>query len=100
MGVRVIRTAGGSGGLVHEMSVALEVCRIAEEQLGIEALPRVTGMGLEVGNRSGIMADNLAFCLDTLLTHPPFGAARTVIRRSGLPRRSRPDADGVGDDGL
>ena len=33
------------------MSVALEVCRIAEEQLGIEALPRVTGMGLEVGNR-------------------------------------------------
>lgn len=67
---------------MHEMSVALEVCRLAEEQLGIEALPRVTGMGLEVGNRSGIMADNLAFCLDTLLTHPPFGAARAVIRRT------------------
>ncbi len=67
---------------MHEMSVALEVCRLAEEQVGVEGLPRVVGMGLEVGHRSGVMADNLAFCLDTLLTHPPFRAARSVIRRT------------------
>lgn len=67
---------------MHEMSVALEVCRLAEEQVGAEALPRVTGIGLEVGHRSGVMADNLAFCLDTLLTHPPFRAARALIRRT------------------
>ena len=67
---------------MHEMSIALEVCRLVEEQVGAEALPRVTGMGLEVGNHSGVVADNLAFCLDTLLTHPPFRAARTVIRRT------------------
>ena len=67
---------------MHEMSVALEVCRLAEEQVGVEGLPRVVGMGLVVGHRSGVMADNLAFCLDTLLTHPPFRAARSVIRRT------------------
>jgi Zn finger protein HypA/HybF involved in hydrogenase expression len=64
------------------MSIAIEVCRLAEEQVGAEALPRVTGMGLEVGDRSGVVADNLAFCLDSLLTHPPFRAARTDIRRT------------------
>lgn len=68
---------------MHEMSVALEVCRLAEEQIGRQALPRVTAMGLEVGERSGIVADNLAFCLDTLLTHPPFRAARAIIQRTG-----------------
>ena len=64
------------------MSVALEVCRLAEEQVGREALPRVTGVGLEVGDRSGIVADNLAFCLDTLLTYPPFRTARAEIRKT------------------
>jgi Zn finger protein HypA/HybF involved in hydrogenase expression len=67
---------------MHEMSVALEVCRLAEEQVGRDALPRVTGVGLEVGDRSGIVADNLAFCLDTLLTQHPFRIARTVIRQT------------------
>jgi Zn finger protein HypA/HybF involved in hydrogenase expression len=67
---------------MHEMSVALEVCRLAEEQVGREALPRVTGVGLEVGDRSGIVADNLAFCLDTLLTNPPFHAARAVVQQT------------------
>ena len=70
---------------MHEMSVALEVCRLAEEQVGREVLPRVTGVGLEVGDRSGIVADNLAFCLDTLLTHHPFRSARAVIRKTRGP---------------
>jgi Zn finger protein HypA/HybF involved in hydrogenase expression len=67
---------------MHELSVALEVCRLAEEQVGREALPRVTGLGLEIGDRSGIVAENLAFCLDTLLTNPPFRTARAVIQRT------------------
>jgi Zn finger protein HypA/HybF involved in hydrogenase expression len=67
---------------MHEMSVALEVCRLAEEQVGREALPRVTGVGLEVGDRSGVVADNLVFCLDTLLTNPPFHAARAVVQQT------------------
>jgi Zn finger protein HypA/HybF involved in hydrogenase expression len=67
---------------MHEMSVALEVCRLAEEQVGRDALPRVTRVGLEVGHSSGVVADNLAFCLDTLLTHHPFRTARAVIRQA------------------
>jgi Zn finger protein HypA/HybF involved in hydrogenase expression len=67
---------------MHEMSLALEVCRLAEEQIGRDALPRVTEVGLEIGDRSGVVADNLAFCLDTLLTRHPFRTARSVIRKS------------------
>lgn len=67
---------------MHEMSLALEVCRLAEEQVGGEGLARVTGLGLEVGDRSGVAVDNLAFCLEALLTSPPFRAAHAVIERS------------------
>ena len=63
------------------MSVALEVCRLAEEQVGRDALPRVTRVGLEVGESSGIVGDILVFCLDTLLAQPPFRTARAVIRQ-------------------
>ena len=34
---------------MHEMSIALEVCRITESQVGREALPRVREVGLVVG---------------------------------------------------
>ena len=67
---------------MHEMSLALEVCRMAEERVGRDALPRVVAVGLEVGDRAGIVVDNFAFCLETLLAHPPFGEARPVIERS------------------
>lgn len=67
---------------MHEMSVALEVCRLAEEQVGIDTLPRVSGLGLEVGERSGIAVENLVFCLESLLAIPPFRGARAEIERS------------------
>lgn len=64
------------------MSVALEVCRLAEEQVGREALPAVTAVGVEVGDRAGLVVDNLEFCLEALLSRPPFGAAKPVIERT------------------
>lgn len=67
---------------MHEMSVALEVCRLAEEQVGREGLPRVTAIGLDVGVASGLVIENLAFCLEVLLTSPPFADARAVIART------------------
>jgi Zn finger protein HypA/HybF involved in hydrogenase expression len=69
---------------MHELSVALEVCRVAEERLGAEGAARLRVVGLEVGDDAGVEPDNLTFCLDALLTQPPFGAARaTVARGSG-----------------
>jgi hydrogenase nickel incorporation protein HypA/HybF len=64
---------------MHEMSVALEICRIAEDQVGREALPRIREVGLEVGRMSGIEPDNLVFCLEVLLERPPFAGARPVL---------------------
>jgi len=64
---------------VHEMSLALEVCRIAEERVGREALSRLKEVGLAVGTDSGIEPDSLEFWLETLLTHPPFAGARLAM---------------------
>lgn len=61
---------------MHEMSIAMEVCRIAEDYVGLEALPRVREIGLVVGERSGVEPDNLLFCLEALLEQPPFRSAR------------------------
>ena len=69
---------------MHEMSVAFEVCRIAEEHVGSDRLSDVVTVGLEVGDRSGLEIDSLEFCLEVLLSSPPFGNARPEIeRRSG-----------------
>jgi Zn finger protein HypA/HybF involved in hydrogenase expression len=64
---------------VHEMSIALEVCRIAEDYVGLEALPRVREIGLVVGERSGVEPDSLRFCLESLLERPPFTGARPAM---------------------
>jgi len=64
---------------VHEMSIALEVCRIAEEKVGRAALPDVREIGLVVGRRSGVEPDSLLFCLDALLEGAPFRNARAVL---------------------
>jgi Zn finger protein HypA/HybF involved in hydrogenase expression len=66
---------------MHELSVALEVCRMAEERLGRDALPRVTAVGVEVGDDAGIEPENLSFCLEALLGAPPFGRATPRIMR-------------------
>jgi Zn finger protein HypA/HybF involved in hydrogenase expression len=66
---------------MHEMSVALEVCRIAEARLSHQGLDRLVGVGVVVGDEAGIEPDNLQFCLDALLSHPPFSRATAKIAR-------------------
>ena len=66
---------------MHELSVALEVCRMAEERLGRDVLPHVVAVGVEVGADAGIEPDNLSFCLEALLGAPPFRRATPRITR-------------------
>jgi Zn finger protein HypA/HybF involved in hydrogenase expression len=63
---------------MHELSVAIEVCRMAEERLGPDAR-RLRRVGLVVGDEAGLEPANLSFCLDALLGQPPFGAATAVV---------------------
>lgn len=64
---------------MHEMSIALEVCRIAQEQVGVDALARVREVGVVVGRHSGVEPDSLRFCLEALLTREPFHQAHPVL---------------------
>lgn len=66
---------------VHEMSLAMEVGRLAAEQVDRELLPRVSAVGVEVGDRAGVVIDALEFCLRAVLTEPPFDDARPVLER-------------------
>lgn len=66
---------------MHELSVALEVCRMAEERLGPDAR-RLRRVGLVVGDEAGLEPANLSFCLNALLGQPPFGAANAVVNRA------------------
>jgi Zn finger protein HypA/HybF involved in hydrogenase expression len=61
---------------VHELSLALEICRITESQVGTSVLPRVQEVGIRVGTDSGVEPDSLAFCLEALLSAAPFSGAR------------------------
>lgn len=63
---------------MHEMSIALEVCRIAETQAPPEQVVRV---GVEVGDDAGVEVSNLEFCLEALLNEPPFAGATPLISR-------------------
>lgn len=67
---------------MHELSIALEVCRIAEAQVGRDALVLVTEVGVEVGDDAGVEVGSLEFCLEALLGSPPFRSARPVITRT------------------
>ena len=66
---------------MHELSLALEICRIAEEKLGPDGAAQLITVGLEVGDRAGVEPDNLTFCLEALLAAPPFGHARPTVTR-------------------
>ena len=65
---------------MHEMGIALEVCRMAEERLGRGRLGGVVAVGLDVGDDAGVEVGSLEFCLEALLATPPFAGARPVIR--------------------
>jgi Zn finger protein HypA/HybF involved in hydrogenase expression len=64
---------------MHEMSIAMEVCRIAEDQVGLDAMARIREIGVVVGNRSGVEPESLRFCLEALLLQPPFRGARPSL---------------------
>lgn len=66
---------------MHELSIALDVCRIAQEQAGPGGATSVVAVGLAVGDDAGVEIGNLEFCLEALLSQPPFGRARPVIDR-------------------
>jgi len=66
---------------MHEMSIAFEVCSIAERHVGRDQLGQVVVIGLEVGDDAGIEIDNLEFCLEALLSDAPFRNAKPVIAR-------------------
>ncbi|NNF27248.1 MAG: hypothetical protein HKO53_06895 [Gemmatimonadetes bacterium] len=64
---------------MHELSIAMEVCRITEKTVGSDRLGDVLEVGLDVGVDAGVVVQNLEFCLETLLAEPPFGRGRPVI---------------------
>jgi Zn finger protein HypA/HybF involved in hydrogenase expression len=69
---------------MHEMSVALEVCRMAEERLGSAGAGGLVAVGIEVGTDAGVEPESLAFCLEALLAEPPFtGAKPRIVRQPG-----------------
>ena len=68
---------------MHEMSIALEVCRIAEGRLG-DGVGILVALGVTVGDDAGVEPENLAFCLEALLAEPPFcGVAPRILREPG-----------------
>jgi Zn finger protein HypA/HybF involved in hydrogenase expression len=47
-------------------------------------LASVVEVAVEVGDDAGIEIENLEFCLEALLSAPPFGHAKpTIVRRRG-----------------
>jgi hydrogenase nickel incorporation protein HypB len=63
------------------MSVALEICRMAEERVGPDTLALISALALEVGDQSGVEPANLEFWLDVLPGQPPFRGAKVVMNR-------------------
>jgi Zn finger protein HypA/HybF involved in hydrogenase expression len=61
------------------MSIAMEVCRIAEDQVGLAALAKVREVGVVVGHHSGVEPESLRFCLEVLLEREPFHGARAAL---------------------
>ena len=65
---------------MHEMSVAMEICRIVDQKYDRDAGTLVT-VGVEVGDDAGLEPDNLEFCLEALLSQPPFDGAKPHLDR-------------------
>jgi Zn finger protein HypA/HybF involved in hydrogenase expression len=68
---------------MHELSLALEVCRLAQEAIGPADPADVVTVGVVLGDRSGVEPENFRFCLEALLAQPPFRAAVPAILRTG-----------------
>ena len=66
---------------MHELSLAMEICRIAEERVGAAACATVLTVAVDVGDDAGVEPANLEFCLGALLREPPFAGARPIVTR-------------------
>ena len=67
---------------MHEMSVAMEVARIAEAKLG-NAASQLVCVAVEVGDDAGVEPSSLEFCLEAVFATPPFMRAKPQILRRG-----------------
>jgi len=67
---------------VHELSLAIEIGRLAEERLGASVARCIT-VGVEVGTDSGVEPSALEFCLEAVLSYPPWTGAKPAITRPG-----------------
>lgn len=65
---------------MHELSLAIEIGRLAEEKLGAEVARCIT-VGVEVGADSGVEPSALEFCLEAVFSHPPWTGAKPAITR-------------------
>lgn len=63
---------------MHEMSVALEIARIAEHKLGANAA-QLVGIAVDVGDDAGVERSSLEFCLEAVFATPPFRSVRPTI---------------------
>ncbi|MBI2406771.1 MAG: hydrogenase maturation nickel metallochaperone HypA [Gemmatimonadetes bacterium] len=63
---------------MHELSLAIEIGRLAEEKLGATA-PRCVAVGVDVGTESGVEPSALGFCLESVFSDPPWRGARAVL---------------------
>lgn len=65
---------------MHELSLAIEIGRLAEEKLG-PSVARCVTVGVEVGTESGVEPSALEFCLEAVFSHPPWVGAKAAISR-------------------
>ncbi len=73
---------------MHELSLALEVCRLAESYVEPARLGALRTVTIEIGTDSNVEVENFRFCLEALLSAPPFGGARpSLIQTPGTDLR-------------
>ena len=65
---------------MHEMSLALEIARIAEAKLG-DTAPQLVTVAVDVGDSAGVEFSSLEFCLEAVFATPPFAGAKPQIMR-------------------
>ena len=64
---------------MHELSLALEVGRIAAEVVERESAASVRAIGVEVGADAGVELENFRFCLEAVLSEAPLAGAKAVL---------------------
>lgn len=64
---------------MHDLSMALEVCRRAEEVMVGSGGVSVRALAVEVGDDAGVEIENFRFCLEALMLSPPFVGAQAEL---------------------